>query len=181
MQINILRILVIMSALLAYTLTCRCASASGSMHHGDAADNENTMEPPSSGEHYDGGKHSPAILNYLEIQEALASDSLEGVAEAGQALAGATRERATKVCAQAEVLAKAADISAARTVFRALSDAMIAEVEAGKFSGAEIYLAHCPMAKASWVQAGKGIRNPYYGASMLKCGVIKPRREMERK
>jgi len=29
------------------------------------------------------------------------------------------------------------------------------------------------MAKASWLQTEKGIRNPYYGKSMLDCGTLK--------
>ena len=29
------------------------------------------------------------------------------------------------------------------------------------------------MADASWLSAEKEIRNPYYGASMLKCGSVK--------
>jgi Cu(I)/Ag(I) efflux system membrane fusion protein len=43
--------------------------------------------------------------------------------------------------------------------------------------GVTHFLAFCPMAfnnsGAYWVQDGKGIRNPYFGAKMLQCGEIK--------
>ncbi len=30
------------------------------------------------------------------------------------------------------------------------------------------------MVKRSWLQRGERVRNPYYGASMLTCGELKP-------
>ena len=33
-----------------------------------------------------------------------------------------------------------------------------------------VKLAYCPMVKASWLQKGDTIRNPYYGSAMLECG-----------
>ena len=39
-----------------------------------------------------------------------------------------------------------------------------------------VYLQHCPMADdnngASWLSKEKEIRNPYFGARMLKCGSV---------
>ncbi len=35
-----------------------------------------------------------------------------------------------------------------------------------------INVAYCSMKPGSWLQKGEVIRNPYYGASMLKCGEI---------
>lgn len=39
-----------------------------------------------------------------------------------------------------------------------------------------LYLQHCPMANnakgASWLSAEQEIRNPYFGAAMLRCGEI---------
>jgi hypothetical protein len=35
-----------------------------------------------------------------------------------------------------------------------------------------INVAYCSMTPGSWLQTGDEIRNPYYGASMLKCGEI---------
>ena len=49
---------------------------------------------------------------------------------------------------------------------------------AKKYGGvdAPLYKAHCPMAfddtGADWLQAGREVRNPYFGAEMLTCGAI---------
>jgi hypothetical protein len=38
------------------------------------------------------------------------------------------------------------------------------------------YVAHCPMAfdfqGADWLQRGRTINNPYFGAEMLRCGQV---------
>ena len=35
-----------------------------------------------------------------------------------------------------------------------------------------VYVVFCSMAKGSWLQTGKEIRNPYDGKKMLTCGEI---------
>jgi Cu(I)/Ag(I) efflux system membrane fusion protein len=67
-------------------------------------------------------------------------------------------------------LMKAADIKEMREVFKELSKPMARWATMNK--PAEINVAYCPMAPGSWLQKGEEIRNPYYGASMLKCGEI---------
>jgi len=71
-------------------------------------------------------------------------------------------------------LNQAADIKAARSTFALLSDEMIALVKSfGVGDAGPIFELHCPMAfknrGASWLQANDQPRNPYYGATMLKC------------
>jgi Cu(I)/Ag(I) efflux system membrane fusion protein len=67
-------------------------------------------------------------------------------------------------------------IGALRMAFQGISDAMVRLAEA--FSPLEgiTYVQHCPMADsnkgADWLSREKEIRNPYYGASMLKCGEV---------
>jgi len=41
-------------------------------------------------------------------------------------------------------------------------------VQTGQY--VEVY---CDMAKASWLQMDRKIRNPYYGKEMLECGEIR--------
>lgn len=70
------------------------------------------------------------------------------------------------------------DIDAARVVFEKVSEQMIGlEKRYMKGHADTHYLAYCPMAfnnkGAYWIQDKKGIRNPYFGAQMLKCGEIK--------
>jgi membrane fusion protein, copper/silver efflux system len=67
------------------------------------------------------------------------------------------------------------DISKLRKVFHYLSDQIISNTNSiDRDNGLNV--AFCPMAfdntGASWVQKGDRINNPYFGASMLRCGEI---------
>lgn len=70
---------------------------------------------------------------------------------------------------------KAAEIKASRQAFEHIS---IGLINASKRFGIEdgVFQFHCPMAfdnkGASWLQTTNRIRNPYFGASMLKCGEL---------
>lgn len=65
------------------------------------------------------------------------------------------------------------DIKHQREHFSNFSNNMIAVAKAVKLSDKEIYVAYCPMKKASWLSSEKSIKNPYYGSSMLTCGSVK--------
>lgn len=116
--------------------------------------------------------------HYLAIQRELAKDSLKGVADHSSALATAVRGDPEKklpleVAKQAEALSKAKDLKATREAFKPLSASLVkylADHPAGKGVYREAY---CPMAKASWLQTEKEVRNPFYGKSMLDCGTFK--------
>jgi Cu(I)/Ag(I) efflux system membrane fusion protein len=120
-----------------------------------------------------------SVLNhYLTIQSNLAGDSIQGLGEHAAAISKAVAGDTAKllppdVAKQADTLAKARDLKAARDAFKPLSASLIkylADNKAGKGAYHEVY---CPMAEASWLQTGKDIRNPYYGKDMLDCGEIK--------
>jgi multidrug efflux pump subunit AcrA (membrane-fusion protein) len=69
---------------------------------------------------------------------------------------------------------EAEDINAMREGFRPLSEEIGALAKAFGFGEASpVYELHCPMAfdgqGAVWYQADDDVRNPYYGATMLKC------------
>ena len=114
--------------------------------------------------------------HYLKIQADLANDSLTGVAENANAITKAVQGDAkilpAEVGTQAEALAKAKDLSAARDAFKPLSDALIKYLADNKAKGAYVEV-YCPMARASWLQADKNVNNPYFGTAMSGCGVIK--------
>jgi len=119
---------------------------------------------------------------YLLIQAALAGDSLKDVPEAAAAIAKLVRDDTTKklpttVAAAADKAGKASDIKNTRIAFKELSDALIAHRKTDKALTEQFYVIHCPMAfedkGADWLQATKTVSNPYFGASMLRCGVIK--------
>lgn len=117
--------------------------------------------------------------HYFAVQTALASDSAERVPASASLLAKALRADGVKsfptaIVAQVDALAQARDLVAARKAFRPLSESLIKYVKSGKVTAGTFYEVYCPMAKASWLQADKVVRNPYFGRSMLDCGVAKP-------
>lgn len=71
------------------------------------------------------------------------------------------------------------DLVAARVAFKEVSAASERLFEVARPSaaaGALLYVQHCPMAEADWLQVAPDVRNPYYGSSMLACGAV--RREL---
>ena len=132
-----------------------------------AADSPALMEPVKS-----------VLDNYLMIQTDLAKDSVKGLDEHANAIAKAVKGDDMKmlspeVAKQAETLAKAKDLKAAREAFKPLSSSLIKYLADNKAGKGTYHEAYCPMVKASWLQTGKDITNPYMGKSMLDCGVLK--------
>lgn len=132
----------------------------------------------------------PVYAAYLDTQEALAADDLGGFSQAAADLRtalgfveeaglvgeplGVWRRAASRLRADSGIT----DIELARTRFQGMSEAVISlQRRFGHHGSKEWYLAHCPMAfdnqGADWLQRGKQINNPYFGASMLRCGEIR--------
>lgn len=69
------------------------------------------------------------------------------------------------------------DIEKLRANFFTISKRLIEAAETFDPLGDTIYVLHCPMADsnngADWLSLEKEIRNPYFGAQMLKCGEVK--------
>lgn len=120
-----------------------------------------------------------AVLdNYLKVQAALARDSFEGVSGAATAMtkaaqADAKQTLSPKVAPQADALANSRDLSSARAAFKALSESLIQYLKDQKVPPGTYHEAYCPLAKASWLQTGTTIANPYLGKDMLRCGQFK--------
>jgi Cu(I)/Ag(I) efflux system membrane fusion protein len=128
----------------------------------------------------------PIVAPYLKIHDALARDSVEGVKKDARAIARAakkldpstvTGEHAEhyktlpqKIAAAAKDLSAAKDIAAAREAFKALSRPIAMWTQMSEPEG--LHVVFCSMAKASWVQRGEEVRNPYYGQKMLTCGEV---------
>jgi hypothetical protein len=120
------------------------------------------------------GSGIPAQLQYyIAAQEALAGDDFAAAKKALQSLSGHV-EGALQV--EAKMAAGAVDIAALRAAFKPLSEG---------FAGMEIppgyALAYCPMADddrgARWIQKKGEIANPYFGSSMLICGLFEDEKE----
>ena len=132
----------------------------------------------------------PVYAAYLDAQESLAADDLGGFAQAAADLRtalgfveeaglvgeplGAWRRAAAKLRVDGAIT----EIGIARTHFEDMSEAVIALQRRFGHRGSETWnLAHCPMAfdnqGADWLQRGTQINNPYFGASMLRCGEVR--------
>ena len=129
---------------------------------------------------------SPALMepvksvydHYLKIQAELAQARLKDVPEHGQAIAKSVRADEMKmlspeVAKQADALAQAKNLKAAREAFKPLSASLIKYLADKKVPAGTYHEAYCPMVKASWLQSDKSVKNPYMGKEMLTCGELK--------
>ena len=121
--------------------------------------------------------------NYLKIQSALANDSMEGVASSASAIGSAVRGDSMKmlslqVADQADALAKTKNLASAREAFKPLSKSLIQYLADHNITSAYVEV-YCPMAKASWLQTGDKINNPYLDASMRGCGEIQKKQKQQ--
>jgi Cu(I)/Ag(I) efflux system membrane fusion protein len=66
------------------------------------------------------------------------------------------------------------DVEEQRKHFECLSDHLIEAVQRYGVNSDKVYRAYCPMAfddkGAYWLSEFEDIKNPYFGASMLRCG-----------
>jgi len=106
------------------------------------------------------------LNEYVQVQEALAADDFEGARTQLEEFARIT-DSSTQVLA-ARALA-ATDIATLRTDFKPLSESLVVQELPQGFARA-----YCPMYDngSSWIQRDGPVRNPYYGAVMLNCGVV---------
>ena len=79
--------------------------------------------------------------------------------------------------AHGKKIVELSEVEAQREQFDFLSTAMINTISAFGTGGKEIYVQYCPMAfgnqGADWLAAEEGVRNPYFGDKMMRCGVVK--------
>lgn len=128
------------------------------------------------------------LTAYYDVKNALATDKKDVAAEKVKALSAKVEaiphkdlpvaqhtlwmEQAKIIKAKATELAAGKDIKAQRKSFEGISSAMIKTVRNIKFNNATVYVQHCPMAKASWLNEKESIENPYYGSMMFECGDV---------
>lgn len=152
-----------------------CGSGMGSMSGMDMSGHGSQAAPPTAVANQLPQPVAAVFDNYSHIQIALASDSLAGVAENGQAIAKAVKSDTAStlsatVAQQAEAVTSAADLPTARAAFKTLSQSLI-EYSAKNPQVAGIYhQVHCSMANADWLQTDSIVNNPYLGKSMARCG-----------
>jgi Cu(I)/Ag(I) efflux system membrane fusion protein len=132
----------------------------------------------------------PVYAAYFRAQEALADDDLGGFGVAADelrlalgrvgevALTGGALGDWRRAAAKLRVESESTSIDAARERFETMSEGIVSlERRFGHLGDQTWRLAHCPMAfdfkGADWLQRGEVIDNPYFGASMLRCGEIR--------
>ena len=116
---------------------------------------------------------SPDLFSkYEAVRQGLLKSSLKDTQATAKQLAATARTAKNEAVAkQAEAVAAAKDIAAARTAFGTLSEEMIKVRSTVK--GDRPAVAFCPMVNKSWLQSAKDeIGNPYDSA-MAQCGMFK--------
>lgn len=115
------------------------------------------------------------LAGYFEVKDALVSDDAAKAKEAATTLAGLTGSYAQQLNEHIEAIAGTDDIEEQRQAFEALSVALYDLSKEGGL-GLTIYKQYCPMAfndkGAYWLSREKQVLNPYFGASMLRCGSV---------
>ena len=123
---------------------------------------------------------------YLALQTALAADDPETTAIESVALERALAELDSGLISDegvralteaADAIVRTTDWDARRAAFSDLSNGMIELVRTcGNPGASSLHRMHCPMALdfegATWLQIGEELRNPYFGAEMLRCGTV---------
>ena len=108
---------------------------------------------------------------YLEIQSLLAKDSIAGIEIPARTLENALqKDHQPSAEKAAHALRSAKTIAEAREQFLLISKTLLPWARKNRIMG--LILAYCPMKPGYWLQKAGDLRNPYYGAEMLECGVI---------
>lgn len=124
------------------------------------------------------------LLQYYEVQKALAADTLKlaqdkakELSNIANSLVETSKQPKLKTIGQsANALAQSKDLTAARKAFGETSLALIDQLGSLPTVGTKYYVMHCPMAKVGngdWIQSNLVTSNPYFGKEMLRCGSIK--------
>lgn len=114
---------------------------------------------------------------YTEIQAALAADKPQDAKDNAKLMVSSLSqvEAANEMLEPTKRIANTDDINQQREAFSTLTTKMGAILE-GALSSGEVYKLYCPMAFEGkgdyWYANSKDIRNPYFGAQMLKCGRV---------
>ena len=126
------------------------------------------------------------IGQYLRIKDALVATNAEEAANAAKSLKKILlNEKDILVDLRnlnliIEEIIDNKDIKSKRVSFYELSKSLIKEFKNKSIEtkeGQDIYIQFCPMAMnnkgAIWLSAEYNVLNPYYGETMLKCGVVR--------
>lgn len=115
------------------------------------------------------------LTGYFEVKDALVNDDAAKAKTAATALAASTGNYANALNEYILAIGETDDIEAQREAFEALSISVYDLAKEGG-AGLTVYKQYCPMAfddkGAFWLSSEKQVLNPYFGASMLRCGSV---------
>ena len=109
---------------------------------------------------------------YYDIKDALVAGNANTVALKAASFVTATTGVSSKLTSESNInslaeyaskISQSKDLKKQRDYFSNFSADIIVLAKAVKLSDKPIYLAYCPMKKASWLTNEKAIKNPYYG------------------
>jgi Cu(I)/Ag(I) efflux system membrane fusion protein len=122
------------------------------------------------------GSLLPELLpHYFALHAALSGDDFEAAQVALKSMMGVTGHTGS-VSELIHAMLATSDLDGMRRPhFETLSNAIIMAVRAEPTAFKnKLYIMHCPMVYgdhgANWLQADDKLLNPYFGATMLKCG-----------
>nr|WP_294921712.1 DUF3347 domain-containing protein [uncultured Flavobacterium sp.] len=116
---------------------------------------------------------------YAHLTVALTQDNLAEAKLAANAIEAGARQISNNstLAVSAAAIVSAPDIENQRAAYSKLSNELIYLLKKAGMTQAELYVEYCPMAfdnkGAVWISSTKEVRNPYFGAKMLKCGEVK--------
>lgn len=116
------------------------------------------------------------LAGYFDVKNALVGDDATKAKAAATSLTSATGKYSKELNATLQTIASTDDIKAQRAAFETLSINMYDLAKEGG-NGLTVYKQYCPMAfnnkGAYWLSDKKEVLNPFFGASMLRCGSVK--------
>ncbi|RRO21912.1 efflux RND transporter periplasmic adaptor subunit [Flavobacteriaceae bacterium 14752] len=116
---------------------------------------------------------SQIVKNYIELKNTLVNDNFAASKKAYQNLISKFSNYSDTAFKSSKDFKSINDL---RDSFIKISDEIISLVNTSNPMEKTIYVQQCPMANqsqgASWLSFSQEVKNPYYGASMLKCGSV---------
>lgn len=123
------------------------------------------------------------VDGFVALGTALAADDLDGSKAKAKAFAAVLAADGATLTGDAETIGKLSALAGRMVSHAAIEDIreeyldaspeVLALARAHKAeSGSTYAVAFCPMKPGRWLQTAEPLANPYYGASMLRCGTF---------
>ncbi|MEE9364120.1 MAG: DUF3347 domain-containing protein [Cellulophaga sp.] len=155
--------------------SCKEAKKEGAKQENDAKDESSKKEMAMKAT-FKSSETAAVFQHYIHLKTALTNSDATEAKSGAAMLVTALGESNEEVKVLAASIAEENDLEGQRKLFSNLTEKM-QTILSGALASGEIYKQFCPMAFNNtggyWFSNSKEIKNPYYGAKMLKCGTIK--------